>query len=156
MHERTHKRSMSSSSSKKADNAKTYDREKHIRAISLRSDASRLWGGDCWPVWGLFGPPAVDIGLFGVSEAFLGPYPTSPLGRERFSIPPLHFFQPPSSPSGRGLSLLPINKHPLPRPAGCQPGNTRRALRARLSSSQPQPWTRSQLRVCKHPQIVRT
>ena len=31
-----------------------------------------------------------------------------------------------------------------------------RALRARLGSSQAQPWTRSQLHVCKHPQIVRT
>ena len=40
-------------------------------------------------------------------------------GLERF------LFQPPSSPSGRGLSLLPINKHPLPQATGGQPGTMR-------------------------------
>ena len=47
--------------------------------------------------------------------------PTSPLGRERFSSHHLPFFQPPSPPSGKGLSLFPINKHPLPQATGCQP-----------------------------------
>ena len=33
--------------------------------------------------------------------------------------------QPPSPPSGKGLSLLPINKHPLPQATGCQPESSR-------------------------------
>ena len=60
-----------------------------------------------------------------VSPGFAGSArtnPTSPLGREWFRSHPLPFFPSPFFPFGEGLSLFPINKHPLPQATGCQPG----------------------------------